>query len=105
MTFLPEWNIEKYIHDLSSVCETKNAHVTYKKAGWKAPLMKYKNVIYERERSEDLEIREKCERDLNMSTKVHLKAKRDSSRNLKTEESVESTENDEFDKTRKKFNI
>ena len=67
--------------------------------------MKYKNVVYEREKSEDLEIREKCERDLNMSTKVPFKAKRDSSRNFKTEESVDSTENDELDKTRKKFNI
>ena len=62
MTLLPEWNIEKYIHDLNSVCKTKNAHFTYKKAGWKTNFIKLKNEIYEKEKFEDFEVREECER-------------------------------------------
>ena len=96
MTFLPDWNIEKYIHDLSSVCGTKNAHVTYKKAGWKSSFIKHKNVIYEREKSEDIEVREECERALKMAKpKSRAISKIESQRMLKTEES--EAEDNDFD--------
>ena len=43
MQFLPKETVDMVIEDLPKVCETANAHVTYKQSGWKSTFMKYKH--------------------------------------------------------------
>ena len=62
--YLPKEEVEYIIEDLSKVCATENAHVTYKSAGWKSTFMKYKNVANAQKNKEDRQLRELCEKEL-----------------------------------------
>ena len=64
LSYLPKQEIDGVIEDLSKVCATENAHVTYKQAGWKSTFMKYKNEAIAQKRLEDQRLRDICEREL-----------------------------------------
>lgn len=58
MNQLPESGVNKIIHNLEMLCDTKNAHTTYKKNGWKASFKKFRVENQNKEHEENLAIRE-----------------------------------------------
>lgn len=64
--------LEEEITNLQKVAHTKDAFVTYKKAGWKTSFNKIKGVSIEKQMKEQLKLRRKCEQELppNLREKV-----------------------------------
>lgn len=83
MAPLNKFYLDDAIQNLQNVCTTKNAHTTYKTAGWKATFAKIKGSSVKEQIRKDQALRDRLEKELprSMSKKVKL-AKIDSSMNV-----------------------